>query len=224
MSTPMDDLALDLVEELLAAHGVPTGRYKGWLVDTEGRLLPPVRARVETATPREGAVTARLDVEVIVSERHWIVESFAGMGEDAHEATVSAVENFARSSLHVLLAALWEMPGDEQVTTEEWTLDGVPYRATVGSYSLRSFGNAPVEIPEQFFPALVSRVTSLPAAEDLYWVRAFYCNIDASQDTTEVLLNNQPWPAGQTAIAMLPWERLATYYSVRLFLVLQRLG
>ncbi|HEU4556911.1 MAG TPA: DUF6348 family protein [Longimicrobium sp.] len=220
----MEPSALDLVEELLAAHGVRTGRYQGWLVDVEGRLLPPVRARIETATPTRDAVTARLDVEVMASARHRIGESFAGMGGDVGEAAASALENFARSSLHVLLSALWEMPDDEQVTTEEWTLDGTVYRATLGNHTIRSFGGEPVEVPAQFVDELHSLTTSLSAAEELYWVRAFYANMDESSHTVEVLLNNETWPAAQAAIAALPWERRPTFYSVRLFLILKRIG
>ena len=220
----MESLALDLVEELLAAHGIRTGRYRGWLVDVEGRLLPPVCAQLTTENPRDGMVTARLDVEVIASDHHRIGESFAGMGGDAREAAVSAVENFARSSLHVLLAALWEMPDEEQVTTDAWTLDGGVYRVTLGNYTIRSFGGAPVAVPDELIGQLHSLVTSLPAAEELYWVRAFYCSLHGSRETVEVLLNNESWPAAENALAALPWERRPTYYSVRLFLVLRRLG
>ena len=46
---------------------------------------------------------------------YYLVESFAGMGEDQDAALLNAINNFSQNSLHVFLAALWECDLEDHV-------------------------------------------------------------------------------------------------------------
>lgn len=217
----MHDRLLEWLAALLAAHGVETSRQGEWLVPT-APTLPPLRAYLEPREASAHGTSARLDVQVAVSEESWPVESFAGLGVSHEDAARNALENFCTGSFHVLLGAFYGLPDQSQVTIEQWQLSGVEYDATLGNYTTRSFDGLGTPIPEQVFPLLESMIRDLPGTEPLYWVRLFYCNLTADQRVTEVLLNNEPWQPAQAAIAGLPWESRDSYYSARLFLVLQR--
>jgi Family of unknown function (DUF6348) len=209
------------IAALFAAHGVPTTLRGEYLVPSSAPG-PAIRAAFTPVESRPNGASARLDVEFTVSDRYVPVESFAGLGTSAEDAAKSALDNFCRSSLHVALAALYGQVDLDQVAIERWQLSGSQYEAILGNYLNKSFGGVEVRVPEQVFPCLEALIRALPGDEALYWVRMFYCNINANDRVTEVLLNNEEWPEAQTEIAGLPWTPSASYYSIRLFLMLKR--
>lgn len=209
------------LEALLEGHGIETVAYKDWI--TVGGQFPAVRASIHDRREQDGWTLLRLDVEVAVSAEKVIVESFAGRGEGERAAVRNALENFCINSLHVFLAAFWGHIEPDQVEIEGWQVGGGNWRAVVGNVGCQSFGGEAVEIPNDFFPTIESCIKSLALAGDLHWVRSFHCNIGGDDSCTEVLLDNEPWPLAQTAVARLDWPRSEGYYSARNFLVLQRL-
>jgi Family of unknown function (DUF6348) len=212
---------LDRIAALLAGHGVQTTRRGEWLVPVQPAGAA-IGACLVPGTPTAHGASVRLEVEVVVSEQHSVLECFAGVGGSLEEAESSALDNFCRGSLHVLLAAFYGRPDLDQITQEGWSLSGVPYDAIVGNYVTRSFQGLGTPIPDQVFPTLEDMIRALPGDRALYWVRMFYCNLDANERVTEVLLNNEDWEAARSAIAALPWQARDTFYSARLFLVLRR--
>jgi hypothetical protein len=209
------------IAALFASHGVPMSWRGEYLVPTSSPG-PAIRAAFTPGESMPNGASARLDVEFGVSDRYAPVESFVGLGANAEDAAKSALENFSRSSLHVALAAFYGRVDPDQVAVERWLMSGSEYEAIIGNYTNRSFGGVEVPVPHQVFPCLEALIRALPGDEALYWVRLFYCNINAHDQVTEVLLNNEEWPAAQTEIASLPWSPSDSYYSMRLFLMLKR--
>ncbi len=213
---PTEELAA-----LFEQHGIRVVRRDDWLVH-DGMIGPYVRTRLTPGDSAPNGAPVRLDIEVAVSDKYRVLESFAGIGTATPEAASNAFEVFCRSSFHVILAAFYGHLDPDQVAAESWSVSGVDYDVVIGNYTVRCFKGNPVFIPEQTFSTLESLIRALPATEDLYWVRLFYCNQGDGAQVTEVLLNNEEWDAAQIAIAALPWERRSWFYSARLFLVLRR--
>lgn len=181
-----------------------------------------MRACLTSGDVRPNGASARLDVELTVSSKESLLESFAGLGSTPAEAEKDAFDNFCRSSFHVIAAAFYDHSEPDQVTSELWQLAGSEYEATIGNFTLRSFQGGGTPIPEDLFPRLEAMIRALPASVPLYWIRAFYCNLDREEHVSEVLLNNDRWPAAESMVASLEWEPRDSYYSARLFLVLRR--
>ncbi len=213
--------ATDQLAALFAGHGIRLLRRDDWLVP-DGSSGPHVCACLTPLDAGPNGATARLDVEIALSEKYRVLESFAGVGSTPAKAANSAFDNFCQSSFHVVLAAFYGNLDPEQVNTEKWTVSGVDYDAVIGNYTVRTFQGDATPIPEQAFSTLENLIRSLPGTEDLYWVRLFFCNPGDGTQVTEVLLNNEDWDEAQLAVAGLPWERHPWFYSARVFLVLLR--
>ncbi|HEU4507418.1 MAG TPA: DUF6348 family protein [Pyrinomonadaceae bacterium] len=208
---------------LFAEHGIPVLRRDDWLVP-DGTIGPHVRMFVTPYEVTANGASVRLDVEVAVSDKHRVLESFGGIGTSTTEAASDAFDNFCKGSFHVILAAFYGYSDPEQVTQERWSLSGVDYDVVIGNYCVRSFEGKGTPIPEETFSTLERLIRGLEGTEDLYWVRLFYGNQNDRTQLTEVLLNNVEWDLAKEAIAALPWERRPWIYSARLFLVLCRVG
>jgi len=48
------------------------------------------------------------------------------------------MQNFCVNSLHVLLAAFWQLNDSEQVTTEEWKISGKSYTAYYKGFPIKA--------------------------------------------------------------------------------------
>lgn len=217
--TRMNELLLNRVTELFEAHGIGAARRDDWVFPTVGC---PLRAHMTPGDSRSNGVSVRLDIELAISSRESVLESFAGLGSTPAEAEDDAFDNFCRSSFHVLAAAFYGHSEPDQVTSEVWQLSGIEYDAIIGNYTLRSFGGDGTPLPEDLFPRLEAMIRGLPSTAPLYWIRAFYCNLNQTKNVSEVLLNNEQWPAAESMVASLGWERRDSYYSARLFLVLRQ--
>jgi hypothetical protein len=213
--------ATDQLAALLAGHGIQVLRRGDWLIP-DGSSGPHLRTLLTPLDAGPNGASARLDVEVALSEKYRVLESFGGAGSTTVEAANNALDNFCQSSLHVVLAAFYGYSDPEQITTEKWAVSGVDYDAVIGNYTVRTFQGDGAPIPEEAFSTLEHLIRNLPGNEDLYWVRLFYCNPGDGTQVTEVLLNNEDWDAAQLAVAALPWERHPWFYSARVFLVLLR--
>lgn len=218
----MSRISSSRVAILFAGHGIRVVKRGDWLVPG-GSSGPYLRTVLTPFDAGPNGATVRLDVEIAVSEKYRIVESFAGLGATEAEAASSALDNFCQSSFHVVLGAFYGCSDPDQVVTETWSVSGVNYEAIIGNYTVRSFDGNGTPIPQEVFPTLETLIRALPSTEELYWVRLFYCNQGDGGQVTEILLNNEEWNAAQTAVAALPWERNSWFYSARVFLVLRRL-
>jgi hypothetical protein len=217
----VSELLVNRVIELLESHGIAAARRGDWIFPA-GAAGCPIRARITLGDRLSNGASARLDVELAISSKESLVESFAGLGSTSAEAEDDAFANFCRSSFHVLAAAFYGHSEPDQVTSEVWQLSGRDYDATIGNYTLRSFQGGGTPLPHDLFPRLEDMIRGLPSSVPLYWIRAFYCNLDETENVSEVLLNNEQWPAAESMVASLGWERRDSYYSARLFIVLRQ--
>jgi hypothetical protein len=186
--------AAGILAELLAAHGASS-------LACEARIFPSTLTRA----------TAQLQVDIVATcpavlgERR-VVESFAGWAGTIHEAVRTALDKFARASLHVLLATLAAEPADtsSQVEWETWG----PFRACLGPLLRQWSSTTPVQFGP-YIDEIRRRVLAagLPA-DRAHWFRTF-----VAVDHTGVLkghdalLDNAPWAPGSEALAGFPWPR-----------------
>lgn len=208
---------LDALEATLQHHGVRTAR-------SGSRLLLPdhgchFETKVAASVPREQGHMIRLDVTMTFADGRFIQESFAGLGSDVTGAQRDAFDNFLRSSFHVLLRAFLVPEDDEQVTIEEWQIDGQRYVAIIGGIVAR--GSQPAaNVPFAWFRDLEAAIKANGPLQPTNWIRFYYAHMSSSSTAVEVLLNNEPWPAVAEAMANVDWPKSGPFYSVRLFLVL----
>src|SRR6478672_925412 len=98
------------LQGLLEAHQLSCSTEREWVLP--GGNLPAIRA---VWNPSES--TGRLDIHALVEPGVLVEECFAGIG--AGDAGFNdAFQNFAMNSLHVMMAALWNLNDPDQVTTE----------------------------------------------------------------------------------------------------------
>ncbi len=201
------------LSELLTAHKVTFNTQNDWLVPF-GKL-PAIRA---TWFPHEDG-RGVLDVEVFLDDKRTIVESFAGFGT-GDDAISDALRSFSVNTLHVFLAAFWGQHDEQQVTLENWELDGKNYQVYIGNLSSRAGADINPEVPQGYFKQIEEIVRNESYDGKANWYRFFVANID-DDCTVEVLKNNEELESGVNAIAAMPWKNLNGYYSVRNFMVLK---
>lgn len=204
---PLDDL-----RRMVEAHGLECAVDKGWLLPLGG--LPALRVAWHP-----GEASGRLDVHVLVRPGVLIEECFAGLGP-GEQGLRDAWHNFARNSLHVLLAAFWGKLDDDQVAIERWQIGSQPYDAYIGNFGTRATAGVQPPIPQHLFQAIVLAIQTTPLEQDLHWFR-FFVGSASGQLTFEALRDNEEWPAGLGCLRGLSWPAAQGYYSVRLFMVLR---
>jgi hypothetical protein len=213
----MSDLNQQLIE-LFESHGISA------CLQGPGILFPGHKFRAAGLVVREmqyqGGMSVQLDFRFEIAPRQIIVESFAGIGSNRDAAVVDAVKNFATSSLHVLLAAFFRQPSD-QVAQEEWQIHGNRWLATIGGI----IGRGPVpqgtDSAPGWFQHLVKTIQAQRLSRVTHWIRLFYGQKNSQVLSSEVLLDNNPWPPVHTAMAAFAWPGAEDFYSLRIFLVLQ---
>jgi len=206
------------LQKLFQAHGVEAILQDDWLV-FPGRSLK-ANAVLVGETAHEAVVTVQLDVHLQNTSGRTIVESFAGVGATAAQASADALQNFVANAFHVMLAAFFGIGGD-QVTVEKWKVENKPYRVTIGSVGVR--GEPPVqgETLVAWCQPFAEKLKQHPFPPGTHWVRVFYAQIGGETLACEVLLNNEVWDEMQTEMAATDWPAGEAFYSLRHFVVLQ---
>ncbi len=54
-------------------------------------------------------------------------------------------------------------------------------------------------MPKTTFSMIQSAIEQTPLSAGLNWFRAFYCQV-GTQQVFEALMNNEPWPQGESAL------------------------
>ncbi|MBA1246495.1 MULTISPECIES: DUF6348 family protein [Pseudomonas] len=202
----------DALKLILEKHGLTGAVYDGWVAPNN--QLPAIRARWY---PGEGS--GRLDIHVMVEEGVLVEEIFAGIGE-GDEGLANAFENFIANSLHVLLAAFWEIDAAEHVSVENWLINERRYRAYVGNLGIRAAKGSTSELPENLVPSIHTTIQNMPLKGNTHWFRTFFCNYN-QEHRFEALSDNIHWEEGASNLQALPWSRDDGYFSVRNFVVLR---
>ncbi|MBX7224377.1 MAG: hypothetical protein K1Y36_30965 [Blastocatellia bacterium] len=209
--------------DVLQAHHLSATTYRDWVL--VNGTYPAMAATVVRSISHEQGVTLQIDVVFLLPGGVRMVESVAGLGENHTAAIRNGLDLFCANSLHVCLAAFWNCVDEQQVLLETWSIGGNVWQAYIGNYGIRSFGlDSALEIPEGLLGLVQRLLHEEPLAGEVVWLRLSFFHQDAEEQSAEVLLHNEPWPAAEKAILNLDWPRRSGFYSVRLFLILNKLN
>lgn len=215
---PRDDTLQERLKALLRDQGLITCSYDD-VVLVDGQLVPAIRVSArQSEDPKSRSV--QLDVELLFEE-DVLCESFVGLGSTESEAIGDALHNFAIGVLPVLRATLWERMPDYRVSSEQWTLNGEPWKVTMGGFIIRAVNPKAVRIPGDINETIKNHIAAKAMTGEIHWLRLFYGQMHQAEPVVEVLLDNSPWVEVQDALRSLSWPRSLDYYSLRRFLILQ---
>jgi len=200
------------LHQLFERHGLACTLHEDWVVP-HGEF-PAVRG-----TWHAGDTHGRLDVQVLVREGLLIEESFGGIGA-GDTGLADGLQNFTINSFHPLLSALWHQHDPEQVEAETWTTAGRRYNAFIGNIGRRTNTAETPSPPTDLLARLETAVRHEPLDGDLHWFRFCVAHING-EFTWEALKDNEPWPAGVSALQACSWHTGEGFYSARLFIVLR---
>jgi hypothetical protein len=162
----------------------------------------------------------RPQIDFLVSHprlaKRTLLESFAGLGNTYRDAIHDAIHKFERGSLHVLIATLLDRNScGDQVTWEPWP-DG--WEACLGPQLVLYAQVGPVPISklvDHLRDAFVSEVHD----RAVHAIRIFTMRNADHSCSDEVLLDGEPWSAGETLCRTHAWPRFEYAWGTRLFLV-----
>lgn len=209
------------LQRTLAAHGVDTELRAGWLHHHPGR--PAITAHLEETSNHEGAVAVVLSVSFALDDGRLLCEAFAGRGQDPRSAAVDAFDKFCSDSLHVLLAGLFDVVDESQVTVETFEHEGSKWQLIAGPFGLGRLGaKDELPIPDGLFDRLLAGVRGKDLPRSLHWFRTFRGQLDGRVLGGEALRDNDLWPQGSEALESIDWPSAPGYHSIRNFFLLRR--
>ncbi|MCA9176533.1 MAG: hypothetical protein KDB14_18725 [Planctomycetales bacterium] len=209
---------VQLLKELLAQHDVATCSETDWLTAENGvRITGSVW---QHASP-PGTSNLQLDFYLVLDDGRLLIESVGGVGASRSDAVMDGFRNFAQGSLHVLLAALFDVNVSSQVEVETWNIDGRPRRVTIGGMNVRLFSDVPWEPPTEWFPVVRLAIEREILSGGAHWFRCYYAQFNSKPAAVEALLDNAHWPAVAEAMSEYGWPAKDEFYSVRLFAFIQ---
>lgn len=214
-----------LVTKLLNTHGLKTEIKNGW-ISLKG-FQHKLTVSYEEGANNGNLLSVKLTFNIALSSFEIINESLVGLGPNLETAIENGVSYFAQNVLHVLLTGLWDYPEDEQCSLEKWDLNDSQWNATIGNISLKTndtTANDDIQIPDNIVETIQNSLNERPLNKGRNWIRLYYSVIPDNPPIVEVLLNNQPWDDGRKSIADLGWQESNTFYSIRLFILLEKNG
>lgn len=211
--------ATSTLRDILASHGVETRvEADGWL-STNGSY-PACRAYVDDPKAQNEGYKIRLDVEVALSFDRAIVESFSDFATDPNTAFRSSLQNFCNGSLHVMLSALWGVSDPDQVLVEECNSRGQPWTVHLGNLVRKAEHGIDVPPPVDLMSHFDNLLQQAELEPSLHWGRIYFANMPNTDNIVEVLLDNERWLHGESAIKAASWPSLSSFYSTRMFWIM----
>ncbi|MFI0424100.1 DUF6348 family protein [Spongiactinospora sp. 9N601] len=196
--------------ELLRAHGVPL----------DGETQAGAELCVHPAP--DGLAMAQVDFAVShpALARPWLVESFAGHGTTWREAIGRATRMFERGALHPIVEGLLR-PGaaPDQVERQRYEHPGGPFEVVLGP-QINLFTDRPVPSAAPVLDRLLDALRAEPLSRQVHGLRLFTAHHDGHLQTNEVLLDNDPWPTGESVTAHAESPLPDGNVAVRLFALL----
>ncbi|MEV6823939.1 DUF6348 family protein [Amycolatopsis sp. NPDC051102] len=176
-------------QELLREHGVAdrTG--------ADARIFP------HPAPP--GVVMAQVDFTVthpaLAGPR--LVESFAGHGPTWRDALGRALNLFAGGALHPIVDGLLR-PGAAagQVTRERYDHPDGPFDLVLGPW-ITLFTDEEVPGTRALLDQLLAALRAEPLTRQVHALRLFSAHHDGRLQSSEVLVDSEPWAAGEALVA-----------------------
>ena len=166
-----------------------------------------------------GAVMAQLDFSVAHPwlAVPWLVESFAWHGASWREAIGGAAEMFERGALPVFVNALLR-PGAEvgPVERERYQHPSGAFDLVLGA-QLNLLTDQPVPPAGPLLDGLLMALSAVDISLKIHGLRVFLAYRDGRLQTNEVLLDGEPWPAGEAVAAGSQAPLAAGMVAVRIF-------
>ncbi|MEU7819432.1 DUF6348 family protein [Catellatospora sp. NPDC049133] len=181
--------------QLLDGHGLTTGH------DAHGWYAGELRFGASLITHPAPMVLGQLDFAVqhpaLAVDR--LVESVAAHGDTWRASIDRGTAMFAESSLHVLLAALVDRAAHtDQVEWERYEHPSGPFDVCVGPQI--SFFAQDIPPAGDAFGAVLTALHAVPLSRQAHGLRVFLCYQNGRLITNEVLLDNEPCPAGMATV------------------------
>jgi hypothetical protein len=200
-----------LLLKLFERHDVELEPDEDWLL-TDGDF-PALRGHWQDGPAGQ---PGRLDIDLVLDEERQVELSYAGNGS-GEAGCRDALDRFARGDLAVLLAACWYVTDDRKLDLAQWELGLRSWDVFIGRLHVE--GADAAGLPD-IRAAITEALRREALAPRMHWVRLFLRRAADGTFSFETLLDNEPWPAGDRALAALDWPVGAQDYSVRGLLVL----
>jgi hypothetical protein len=176
-----------------------------WLV-TDGDF-PAIRANWTAAS---GDAPGRLDIDIVISEERRIEESFAGFGQ-GDVACRDALRAFEQNTFHLVLAACWYVTDDRLMQITAWDIGVRTWDVFIGPFTVRGAGENAVAIPPDAIASIETALKRESLTPELHWLRVIHRHDGHGDGRTDVLLDNEPWPAGLQALNSVEWSSSPDY-------------
>ena len=126
--------------------------------------------------------------------------------------------------MHIIVGVLQDVQEDEQIDIERWEVNQHVWKVYAGNYGLKSIENQSVHIPVELYTRIKSIIHRLPLRREYHWFRFFFSCNNSQISAAEFLYDNEVLSEAEEELTSLDWQLTADFYSVRLFLILRRLG
>lgn len=204
---------------ILFAHGLLACRLEsGWNV-VDGRF-PAIRTTLCHERSGTARTVLQLDVDVLLPDAI-MRESFMGQGVNRAAAAKDAMHNFCVSSLHVMLAGIWDRIDPEHLDIDRWSIGGKEWVAYRGRMIIKCHDTTAVTLPPSLEGIIDALLRQRALAGTFHWFRMYFSVINHATVTVEALFDNQRWPDAEAAIRQLPWQITQDFFSIRTFYILR---
>ena len=176
-----------------------------WLV-TDGDF-PAIRANWTAAS---ADASGRLDIDIVISEERRIEESFAGFGQ-GDAACRDALRAFEQNTFHLVLAACWYVTDDRLMQITAWDIGVRTWDVFIGPFTVRGTDENTVAIPPGAMTSIETALKRESLTPELHWLRVIHRHDSHGDGRTDVLLDNEPWPAGLQALNSVEWPSSHDY-------------
>lgn len=207
--------------QLLEAHDIAAHANGDWIAIQGSEVLTQWKLASEREV-QAGQWSVQLDTLWVLADRRLLVESVAGIGPSRSAATVDALDNFSKSSFHVLLRALLDAPCDHAQPAESWEISGTP--RMVFPSDLVSRGNFPqdaIEAVQDWCDLVVKEIQKSSLPNGTHWIRVYMAQMNDQVMQLEVLLDNEPWHEIKPRLIQIKPPKQKDFYSIRLFWVIR---
>jgi len=205
-----------LLAESFSEHGIRCYVSGDLVVFPMQRMTAYARLFDRSSSPSN--LVLQLDITLEIGLGRKIIESLVGLGMDEENAIKDAWKNFINSSLHVFLSAFFTSAFDDQVSKEEWIIDGRKHEVVMSNVAVR--GNAPVPVPLDWLTQFEDMIKSSELSAGTHWIRLYYSQSQREMMVTEILLDNDIWSSKEAIIRKFKYPTDNEFFSLRVFLIL----
>jgi len=207
--------------QLLEAHDIGAHTNGDWIAIQGSEILTQWKLASERQV-QAGQWSVQLDSLWVLEDRRLLVESVGGFGPSRSAAIVDALDNFSKSSFHVLLRALLDAPCDHALPAETWEISGTP--RMVFPSDLVSRGKFPQDASEavqEWCDLVVKEIQTSSLPNGTHWIRVYTAQMNDEVMQLEVLLDNEPWHEIKPRLIQIKPPAQKDFYSIRLFWVVR---